>query len=245
LDDPEPAGCRAFVFPDSALLVGRIELALHHARFVVRAAGTLIDARGLIADWRPDLAILDMDHPDGARLLALLVASRAGGAPITILGLVRRHDIATALRTFELGATDIVSMPFTPDELVARAIVGSRRATGRSRPVVPSVVVGEVELDIVGREVRTETAVVHLTGLDQSLLYLLASRAGEVVTRQEICAAIWGDGLDAMSTIVDRQVRSLRVKLQDDDREPRLIATVPGRGYRLEAGAPAFEAGSG
>ena len=245
MDDPEPAGCRAFVLHDSALLVDRVELALHHARFVVRAAGTLVEARRLIAGWRPDLAILDMDHPDSGQLLAGLVASRGEGAPNTILGLVRRHDLATTLRTFALGATDIVSVPFTPDELVARAVARSRRATGRSRAVVPTVVVGEVELDIVGREVRTETAVVHLTGLDQSLLYLLASRAGEVVTRQEICAAMWGDGLDAMSTIVDRQVRSLRVKLQDDDREPRLIATVPGRGYRLEAGTAAFEGSSG
>jgi DNA-binding response OmpR family regulator len=239
LDDPEPAGCRALVLHDSELAVDRIKLALQHGRFVVRAAGTLDDARRLIAGWPPDLAILDLDHRDAEQVLLTLVAGGAKAARITILGLARRGDIPTTLRAFELGVTDVVSVPFTPDELLARAIIGSRRATGQARPVVPTVVVGEVELDIVGREVRTETAIVHLTGLDQSLLYLLASRAGEVVTRQEICAALWGDDVDAMSPIVDRQVRSLRVKLQDDDREPRLIATVPGRGYRLETGAAA------
>ena len=241
MDGPEPADCRAFVLHDSQLVVDVIGLALLHGQFVVRSAGTIAGAEQVIEDWPPDLAFVDMDHPDSRRVLARLVARAPDETPIAILGLARRNDFATTLNAFELGATDIVSVPFTPEELLARAIIGSRRATGRERPLVPTIVVGEVELDIVAREVRTETEVVHLTGLDQSLLYLLASRAGEVVTRREICDAIWGDGLDVESTIVDRQVRSLRVKLQDDDRAPHLIATVPGRGYRLETGTFARE----
>ncbi|HEX5827136.1 MAG TPA: helix-turn-helix domain-containing protein, partial [Candidatus Limnocylindrales bacterium] len=67
----------------------------------------------------------------------------------------------------------------------------------------------------------------------QSLLYLLASRSGRVVTRDEILDAIWGTDFVAESNIVDRHVRSLRVKLQNDYRHPRFIATVPGRGYRF------------
>jgi DNA-binding response OmpR family regulator len=241
VDDSGPVEGRAFVLHGSQLVIDLIGLALHHGRYVVRAAASLPQAERLIAAWPPDLAILDMGHPDSELVLERLVEDRARSTPVVVLALVRRSDIAATLRAFELGASDVVSVPFTPEEVLARALIAGRRLTGRSRPVIPTVTVGEVELDIVGREVRTETAVVHLTGLDQSLLYLLASRAGDVVTREEICAAMWGDGLDVMSTIVDRQVRSLRVKLQDDDREPRLIATIPGRGYRLEAGPSAGE----
>jgi two-component system alkaline phosphatase synthesis response regulator PhoP len=75
--------------------------------------------------------------------------------------------------------------------------------------------------------------VVHLTAIEQSLLYLLASRSGRVITRDEILDAIWGTDFVAESNIVDRHIRSLRIKLQNDYRRPRFIATVPGAGYRF------------
>ncbi len=77
------------------------------------------------------------------------------------------------------------------------------------------------------------TSVIHLSGIEQSLLYLLASRGGHVVTRDEILDAIWGTDFVAESNIVDRHIRSLRIKLQNDYRHPRFIATVPGQGYRF------------
>ena len=69
--------------------------------------------------------------------------------------------------------------------------------------------------------------------LEQSLLYLLASRGGRLVTRDEILDAIWGTDFVAESNVVDRHIRSLRSKLQNDYRHPRFIATVPGKGYRF------------
>ena len=90
-----------------------------------------------------------------------------------------------------------------------------------------------MEIDIVNRQVRAGTSIVHLSGIEQSLLYLLASRGGRVVTREEILDAIWGTDFVAESNIVDRHVRSLRIKLQNDYRHPRFIATVPGEGYRF------------
>ena len=80
---------------------------------------------------------------------------------------------------------------------------------------------------------RAGTSVIHLSGIEQSLLYLLASRSGRVVSREEILDAIWGTDFVAESNIVDRHIRSLRIKLQNDYRQPRFIATVPGQGYRF------------
>ena len=80
---------------------------------------------------------------------------------------------------------------------------------------------------------RAGSSELHLTSLEQSLLYLLAANAGRVVSREEILDTLWGVDYVAESNVVDRQIRNLRARLQDDWRQPRFIATVPGRGYRF------------
>jgi DNA-binding response OmpR family regulator len=178
--------------------------------------------------------VIDMDHDDSGQLLRRLgAAGSLTGSVIPVLGLTRRGDLRTKLRAFELGVDDILTVPFSPEELLARAIVISRRASRIDRPIVPRITLGEIEIDIVNREVRAGQSIVHLSPIEQSLLYLLASRAGQVVTREEILDVIWGTDFVAESNIVDRHVRSLRVKLQNDYRHPRFVATVPGRGYRF------------
>ena len=66
----------------------------------------------------------------------------------------------------------------------------------------------------------------------------LAANAGRVLTRDEILDHVWGGDYEAESNVVDRQVRRLRAKLQDDWRQPRYIATVPGKGYRFMPSGP-------
>jgi DNA-binding response OmpR family regulator len=211
-----------------------IELTLNHGLFVVRAAHALAEADSILSQWHPHLTVIDMDHDDSTALLGRLGASNTLTRRVTpALGLTRRGDLKTKLRAFDLGVDDILTVPFSPEELLARAIVITRRASGTDRPIVPTIRLGEMEIDIVSREVRTGTSVVHLSGIEQSLLYLLASRAGRVVTREQVLDAIWGTDFVAESNVVDRHVRSLRIKLQNDYRHPRFIATVPGQGYRF------------
>jgi DNA-binding response OmpR family regulator len=225
---------RALVLHDRPLVVDLIELTLNHGVFVVRPARNLAEAEALLTSWQPHLAVIDMDHDDSAELLGRLGAANRLTKRLTpALGLTRRGDLKTKLRAFDLGVDDILTMPFSPEELLARAIVITRRATGIDRPLIPMITIGEIEIDILSREVRTGTSVIHLSGIEQSLLYLLASRGGRVVTRDEILDAIWGPDFVSESNIVDRHIRSLRVKLQDDYRHPRFIATVAGRGYRF------------
>jgi DNA-binding response OmpR family regulator len=225
---------RALVLHDRPLVVDLIELTLNHGVFVVHAASTLAEAEVILADWQPHLAVIDMDHDDSTALLGRLGAANRLTKRVTpALGLTRRGDLKTKLRAFELGVDDILTMPFSPEELLARAIVITRRATGLEQPLIPTITIGEIEIDILGREVRAGASVIHLSGIEQSLLYLLASRGGQVVTRDEILDAIWGTDFVAESNIVDRHIRSLRVKLQNDYRHPRFIATVPGRGNQF------------
>ena len=225
---------RALVLHDRPLVVDLIQLTLNHGLFVVRAAGSMAEAEAILAEWKPDMTVVDMDHDDSTALLQRLGTSNALTRSATpVLGLTRRGDLKTKLRAFALGVDDILTMPFSPEELLARSIVITRRASGTVRPIVPTIKLDEIEVDILNRRVIAGKSVVHLSGIEQSLLYLLASRGGQVVTRDQILDAIWGTDFVAESNIVDRHIRSLRVKLQNDYRHPRFIATVPGRGYRF------------
>ena len=225
---------RALVLHDRQILVDLIELTLNHGLFEVSAATSLAEADAILALHRPHLAVVDMDHDDSTALLQRLGASNTLTRSVTpVLGLTRRGDLKSKLKAFDLGVDDILTMPFSPEELLARSIVISRRATGTDRPIVPTIRLGEMEVDILNRQVRAGQSIVHLSGIEQSLLYLLASRGGRVVTREEILDAIWGTDFVAESNIVDRHVRSLRIKLQNDYRHPRFIATVSGEGYRF------------
>ena len=225
---------RALVLHDRPLVVDLITLTLNHGVFEVRAASTFTEAQAILVEWAPHIGVVDMDHDDSTALLTLMGASKGmqrGGTPV--LGLTRRGDLKTKLQAFDLGVDDILTMPFSPEELLARAIVITRRASGVDVPLIPVIRLGEIDVDILNREVRAGSSVVHLSGIEQSLLYLLASRSGRVVTREEILDTIWGTDFVVESNIVDRHIRSLRVKLQNDYRHPRFIETVRNRGYRF------------
>ena len=187
---------RALVLHDRPLVVDLIELTLNHGLFVVRAARSLAEAEAILAEWRPHLAVVDMDHDDSTALLQRIGASNTLTRSVTpVLGLTRRGDLKTKLRAFDLGVDDILTMPFSPEELLARSIVITRRASGTDRPIVPTIRLGEIEIDILSRQVRAGDSVIHLSGIEQSLLYLLASRGGQVVTRDEILDADLGHRL--------------------------------------------------
>lgn len=231
---PHDDARRALLLLDRPIVVDLVELTLNHGLFIVRAANNLAEAEEILQDWSPHLAVVDMDNEDSDELLHRLGASSNLTASTTpVLGLTRRGDLPTKLKAFDLGVDDILTLPFSPEELLARSIVLTRRASGIDRPIVPTIRLGEMEINILKREVRAGDSVIHLSSIEQSLLYLLASRSGRVVTRDEIMDGVWGTDFVAESNVVDRHIRGLRVKLQNDYRHPRFIATVPGQGYRF------------
>ena len=165
----------------------------------------------------------------------------AGGTRLAIIGLTRRGDLKAKLAAFDCGADDIVTIPFAPEELLARVLALLRRSYGDPLTFMPVIKLGDLDIDILKRTVRAGTSELHLTSLEQSLLYLLAANPGRVITREEILDTLWGVDHVAESTVVDRQIHKLRALLQDDWRQPRFIATVPCRGYRFP---PTFTDGS-
>ena len=108
-----------------------------------------------------------------------------------------------------------------------------RRTYGPTATLNPVIRLGELEIDIMRRSVTAGGHELRLTSLEQSLLYLFAANAGRLLTRDEILDHLWGIDYAAESNVIDRHVRNLRAKLQNDWRRPRYIATVPGKGYRF------------
>ena len=230
---PLTGPARVLVLVDQPLIAEVIELTLNHGVYLTRQAKNLPEATEVLADWRPHLAVVDMDI-GGQQLVPQMARLDDGaGTRIPVLALTRRGDLRTKLAAFEQGVDDIMTVPFSPEELLARVLVITRRSYGEVLPLKPVLKLGEIEIDILNRRVRAGTSELHLTGLEQSLLYLLAANAGRVVTRDEILDALWGVDYAAESNVVDRHVRNLRAKLQNDWRRPRFIATVPGKGYRF------------
>ena len=224
---------RVLVLADQPLVVDLISLTLNHGAFVTRDVPTLDDAKTVVAEWQPHVAVIDMDLGGPKSLRPLNAPAGAGAVPI--LALTRRGDLKRKLEAFDQGVDDVLTVPFSPEELLARVVVITRRTYGPGSGDLSVLQLGEIQFDIVNRQVIAGGHALHLTALDQSLLYLLAANAGRVVSRDEILDTVWGPDFIAESNIVDRHIRSLRAKLQNDWRRPRYISTVPGRGYRFIA----------
>lgn len=212
-------------------LANTIDVILRHGSYVRRFEIAVKEASAAIAAWKPHLLLLEIDLEAGAGI-ELINEARAGG-PIGIIALTRRSDLRGKLGAFERGADDYIGVPFVPDDLIARARAVLLRTHGYKSEFVPRLRIGELEIDVLKRTVLVRDRELHLTSLEQALLYLLAANDRRVLTREEILDALWGTDFVSESDIVDWHVRALRSKLEDDRRIPRYIETVSRIGYRF------------
>jgi two-component system alkaline phosphatase synthesis response regulator PhoP len=224
---------RALLVIDRRVLADVVSLALNHGHYIIRVASTGQEAKTAVADWRPHLIVLDMDI-EGNEALQQFAAATLGGGHLPVIALTHRGDLKSKLLAFEQGVDDILTVPFSPEELVARVVAVMRRTYREAAVFSPVLRLGDLEIDIMNRRVRAGDTELHLTSLEQSLLYLLAANAGRPLTRDEILDYLWGTDYVAESNVVDRHIRNLRVKLQKGSRRQRYIVTVPGRGYRFQ-----------
>jgi DNA-binding response OmpR family regulator len=223
---------RALLVIDQLVLADVVKLALNHGHYTTRVTQTVEEAATALSDWRPHLLVLDMDIA-GSTILERHCDAPAQDSRLPVIALTRRGDLKAKLAAFERGVDDILTVPFSPEEFVARVLAVMRRTYHDAVVFTPVLRLGGLEIDILNRRVRAGDRELHLTSLEQSLLYLLAANAGRLLTRDEILDYLWGADYVAESNIVDRHIRNLRIKLQNHSRRPKYIATVSGRGYRF------------
>src|SRR5687767_4001526 len=151
------APARVLIMVDQQMITEVIKLTLNHGVYVTREARDVAEATAVLEDWQPHLAVIDMDI-GGDALLRQMTPSGVGGATrAPVLALTRRGDLATKLAAFEQGVDDIMTIPFSPEELLARVLVITRRVLGESASFDPVLKIGEIEIDILHRRVRAGT----------------------------------------------------------------------------------------
>jgi two-component system KDP operon response regulator KdpE len=183
----------------------------------------------VVADGRADVVLLDLGLPDLDGIEALRRMRSFSEVPVVVLtARDRQQDKIDAL---DAGADDYVTKPFDIEELLARVRAALRRVPQQSS--VPAVVTnGDLQIDLVRRQVLLRGDVVHLTKTELALLEQLVTQPGKLLTHEHLLRQVWGRGYGSESNYLRVYVGQLRRKLDDDANNPRLIVTEPGIGYR-------------
>ncbi|QIB51812.1 response regulator [Pseudomonas sp. OIL-1] len=189
----------------------------------------------------PDLVVLDLMLP-GEDGLSICKRLRDAGYTRPILMLTARSDDKDHIQGLELGADDFVNKPVRPQVLLARirALLRRRGDVEQQVSQPPSrLQFGALIVDSTRREAWLGSELIDLTGAEFDLLWLLASNAGRVLSREETFVALRGIGYDGQDRSIDVRISRIRPKIGDDPDQPRIIKTVRSKGYLFVAPEPA------
>jgi DNA-binding response OmpR family regulator len=180
-----------------------------------------------------DLIAMDLVMPQlGGLELCRELRAKGVEAPIIILTGEKKEEIDKVLG-LELGADDYLVKPFGTKEFVARVHALLRRGQPMP-PALEEFTFGSVHLNFKKKTASKAGKVIHLTAKEFSLLELLISREGEVVTRESILTEVWDYDRFPTTRTIDTFIHNLRKKIEDDPANPVHLITVPWSGYKFQ-----------
>lgn len=209
------------------LLTHRLSSQGYSAIFATSAEDALLR----ISYGMPDLILLDLKLPamDGITLLSKLRA-HSFVPLIVISGSTNDRD---RIQCLEAGADDFVSKPIRFEELVARIKALLRRATEWSPQSEALIVIGSLEMDVSQRWVTVSGRRIRLTPIEFDLLHTLMRNVGNVVSYNDLLRTVWGEAYRGDFSVLRVNISRLRQKIEEDVKQPRVITTRPGEGYRI------------
>ena len=220
-----------FIEDDDAIRLA-LRLALEDEGYEVREAANGADGLAEFAHHEADLVLLDLRLPDMSGFDVCRALRAASIVPIIII--TAQTDTYDMVAGLEAGADDYVTKPVVPKELAARIRALLRRVQRHESSTAPRVArFGDVELRREQGVVLKAGQELSLTKTEFRLMCEFADHVGAVLSRDQLLERVWGYEYLGDSRLVDAHVRRLRVKIEDQPDEPRLIVTARGIGYRL------------
>jgi DNA-binding response OmpR family regulator len=227
-----PAKKTILVVDDEPHIVLGLRDALEFEGFRVIAAGKGKEGIALARTETPDAIILDLMLPD-MNGYAVCEEIRRIDARVPIVMLTARSQETDKVRGLDSGADDYVTKPFGVNELIARMRALFRRAA-RANPGVPeTLALGDAAVNFTSQLVSARGRQHMLSFYEVELLRMLAERAGQPVSRDEILTRIWGLESSSTNRTVDNFIVKLRRKIEKSPDKPQHILTVYGFGYKL------------
>ncbi|MDJ0909011.1 MAG: phosphate regulon transcriptional regulator PhoB [Woeseiaceae bacterium] len=224
------AASKILIVEDEAPIREMIAFHLVRAGFETIEAPDCRSARQLLADERPDLALIDWMLPDMSGLeLTRMLKRDQGNEDLGIIMLTAKAEEFDKVAGLEGGADDYVTKPFSPRELVARIQAVLRRARVSDDEIINA---GVLELDTAGHRVSADGKEIKLGPTEYRLLRFLMTHADRVYSRTQLLDRVWGANVYVEERTVDVHVRRLRKALADVEADS-YIQTVRGAGYRF------------
>ena len=224
------AGNKILIVEDERPIREMLAFHLSRAGYDPLEAGDCREARQLLADERPALALIDWMLPDMSGLeLTRMLKRDKDFEDLAVIMLTARSDEHDKISGLEGGADDYVTKPFSPRELVARIKAVLRRSGGQENDTVTA---GDIELDVAAHRVAVKGREIHLGPTEYRLLKYLMTHADRVYSRNQLLDRVWGANVYVEERTVDVHVRRLRKALSAHGVE-RYIQTVRGAGYRF------------
>jgi two-component system, OmpR family, KDP operon response regulator KdpE len=220
---------RILVCDDEPQILRALGVVLRDAGFDVVTAASAEEALDAAAVRPPQAAIVDLILPDRDGVDVTRSLREWSDMPIMVLSAV--GDEAEKVRALNAGADDYVTKPFGPDELVARLNALLRRAAGSREE--PSIVAGELQIDLGAHTVSVAGNAVHLTPTEFSLLGTLVRNRGRLMTHSMLLREVWGPVHEEDTPLLRAHVANLRRKIEPEPSIPRYVTTDPGIGYRF------------
>jgi two-component system KDP operon response regulator KdpE len=219
---------RILVVEDDATLRRTLAIGLGAEDHHILTAGDGRTALQACREDDPDLVILDLGLPDISGVEVLRSLRTWSKLPVIVLS--ARADSTDKVEALDVGADDYVTKPFGLAELLARVRAAGRRS-GTDLPVVE---VGDLHVDVGGRQVTRGGDPVRLTPTEWAVLEVLLRTPGRLVTRADLLHEVWGPEYDRETNYLRTYLGTLRKKLEADPAQPRLLITEPGIGYRFD-----------
>lgn len=224
----QQAAERLLIVEDDQRLAGLISEFLLGQGFAVECLQHGGGAVERILAEQPDLVILDLMLP-GEDGLSICRRVRQAGFDRPLLMLTARGEENEQILGLESGADDYLGKPVRPQLLLARVRALLRRRSGAALGTLLDY--GRLRLDGGRREAWLDQQLIELTSAEFDLLWLLASNAGRILSREEIFCALRGIEYDGQDRSVDVRISRIRPRIGDDPEQPRLIKTIRGKGY--------------